>query len=309
MRTNQMKLWAVVLAAASVTACSTTGSQRLSNDWKNCMAAGVVIGGGAGGLDDAEAVRKGAVAGGIIGSLVCAMMRKDADGDGVHDDDDRCPGTPEGAVVDQNGCQPDHDGDGVVDANDRCPDTAPGARVDANGCEIDSDGDGVRDSADRCPGTPAGAAVDENGCELDSDSDGVVDSADQCPDTAAGVAVDNQGCELPQSYTLNGIYFEFDSAQLTAQSQQAVHDALTILRRHSDLKVEIAGHTDSKGSHEYNDALSQRRAEAVRRELVLHGIAPERLTARGYGEREPVADNATDEGRAKNRRVELRQGG
>jgi OOP family OmpA-OmpF porin len=93
---------------------------------------------------------------------------------------------------------------------------------------------------------------------------------------------------------------------LTGDSMDAVHDALTILRRHPDLIVEIAGHTDSKGSDSYNQALSQRRAEAVREELVAHGINASNLTARGYGESDPVADNATEEGREQNRRVELR---
>lgn len=304
---NGFRLILIAVLTLLLTACASTGSQRLSSDWKNCMAAGLVVGAAVGAPDDAEAVRKGAGAGAIIGSLVCAFMRKDADGDGVHDDDDRCPGTPEGAEVDQNGCQPDFDGDGVADADDQCPDTVAGARVDAQGCELDSDGDGVKNSADRCPNTPAGTAVDSNGCELDSDGDGVKDSDDQCPDTAAGVSVDNRGCDLPEAYTLNGIYFEYDSSRLTANSQTAVHDALEILRRHDDMKVEVAGHTDSRGSVEYNQALSQRRAAAVVSELVKHGIDASRLTARGYGESEPVADNDSDAGRAKNRRVELRQ--
>ncbi|NNL95828.1 MAG: OmpA family protein [Xanthomonadales bacterium] len=296
----------VAALAFLLSACASTGSQRLSSDWKNCMAAGLVVGAAAGATDDAEAVRETAAAGAIIGSLVCAFMRKDADGDGVHDDDDRCPGTPKGAEVDQNGCQPDLDGDGVPDSDDQCPDTASGARVDARGCEVDSDGDGVKDSADRCPGTVAGAAVDSDGCELDSDGDGVKDSADECPETEAGVAVDNRGCDLPQEYRLKGIYFEYDSARLTSASVAAIKDALTILNRHEDLQVEIAGHTDSRGTVEYNQGLSQRRADAVLRELVAKGIDPARLTARGYGESQPVAGNDTDEGRAKNRRVELR---
>lgn len=270
------------------------------------MAAGLVTGAAVGATDDAEAVRETAAAGAIIGSLVCAFMRKDADGDGVHDDDDRCPNTPKGVEVDQHGCQPDFDGDGVPDADDQCPDTVAGARVDANGCELDSDGDGVKNSADRCPNTPAGAPVDANGCELDSDGDGVKDSVDECPDTEAGVAVDNRGCDLPPEYRLNGIYFEYDSAKLTGASMAAVNDAFEILKRHDDLQVEIAGHTDSRGTEQYNQGLSQRRAETVLRELVAKGIDPARLTARGYGESQPVASNDTDEGRAKNRRVELR---
>jgi len=242
-----------------------------------------------------------------IVSIVCALMSKDEDGDGVKDDADRCPGTYPGAEVDQNGCELDFDGDGVPDRLDECPNTPAGARVNSVGCEGDSDGDGVKDSADQCPGTPAGAAVDEFGCELDTDGDGVVDSRDQCPDTEAGQAVDNTGCDLAENYRMKNVHFAFDSAQLTPQSKASLDDALEILQRHKDLVVEVAGHTDSVGTEAYNQSLSQRRAKAVREYLVAHGIAAERLTSKGYGESEPVADNATDEGRAMNRRVELRQ--
>jgi OOP family OmpA-OmpF porin len=234
------------------------------------------------------------------------MRHKDADGDGVIDEDDRCPGTFEGAAVDQNGCELDFDGDGVADRLDNCPRTPSGARVDSNGCELDSDGDGVVNSKDQCPDTPAGAAVDANGCELDDDNDGVVNSKDQCPDTAEGQPVDNTGCDLQEHYALNGIHFEFDSAKLTDDSTEAIHDALAILKRHPDLVVEVAGHTDSKGGDAYNQALSERRANTVRREMVLHGANAANLKAVGYGESEPVADNDTEEGRALNRRVELR---
>jgi OOP family OmpA-OmpF porin len=290
-----------------LSACASTGGTgNLSSDWKNCMAAGLAVGAATGATRESDDMREGAAVGAIIGSLWCALKHKDADGDGVGDDEDRCPGTMEGATVDQNGCELDFDGDGVVDRKDQCPDTPSGARVDANGCELDSDGDGVANSKDQCPNTPAGASVDAYGCELDSDGDGVANSKDQCPDTAEGQPVDNNGCDLEEHYTLNGIYFEYDSAKLTDDSMAAVHDALAILKRHPELVVEIAGHTDSKGTDAYNLVLSQKRAEAVRKELVLHGIDGANLTAKGYGESQPIADNGTDAGRAKNRRVELR---
>jgi OOP family OmpA-OmpF porin len=288
-----------------ISGCASMGYTGNSlEDFRKCVLTSGIVGGTAGAIAESEAVG-GAVAGAAIGALFCAR-RVDGDDDGVRDDDDRCPDTFPGATVDQNGCELDFDGDGVVDRLDECPDTPSGATVDARGCELDSDGDGVVDSKDRCPGTPAGARVDANGCELDSDGDGVVDSKDQCPGTAAGTPVDNVGCDLPPYYTLNGVYFEFDSARLTADSTAALDDALEILNRHADLVVEVAGHTDSRGTDAYNQRLSERRAASVVKYLVAHGISAERLTAKGYGESEPVADNATDEGRAKNRRVEMR---
>jgi OOP family OmpA-OmpF porin len=299
------KLVLMVGTVAVLSGCVSSGG-KLSSDWRNCMVAGLTVGGATGISRENKDIRNGALAGAVIGSLVCSLMNKDADGDGVHDDDDRCPGTFDGAEVDQNGCELDFDGDGVVDRLDQCPDTPSGARVDANGCELDSDGDGVVNSKDQCPNTPAGASVDANGCELDDDNDGVANSKDQCPDTAEGQPVDNNGCDLAENYTLNGIYFEYDSANLTADSQDAVHDALAILKRHPELVVEIAGHTDSRGTDGYNKSLSQRRADAVRKELVMHGVNASNLTSKGYGEAQPVASNDTDAGRAKNRRVELR---
>ncbi|HXI21478.1 MAG TPA: thrombospondin type 3 repeat-containing protein, partial [Gemmatimonadales bacterium] len=118
----------------------------------------------------------------------------DSDGDGVWDRDDRCPGTPLGALVDRHGCPTDHDGDGVPDGLDRCPLTPPGATVDQAGCTMDSDSDGVVDGLDQCPDTPKGALVDEHGCPIDSDSDGVYDGLDRCPNTPAGATVDALGC-------------------------------------------------------------------------------------------------------------------
>jgi OOP family OmpA-OmpF porin len=234
--------------------------------------------------------------------------RRDSDGDGVFDDADACPGTPAGAAVDAQGCPPpaDADGDGVLDAADACPGTARGAKVDARGCELDSDGDGVKDSADRCPNTPAGRTVDAQGCELDSDGDGVKDSADACPATPAGTRVDAKGCTLASLIELEGVTFETGSAQLTGASQAKLDEAAQTLKQNPGLAVEVAGHTDSLGDAEKNRALSQRRAESVRDYLVSAGVAADTISARGYGEDEPMASNDTAAGRAENRRVELR---
>ena len=196
----------------------------------------------------------------------------------------------------------DADGDGVNDNLDKCPGTPSGTPVDANGCELDSDGDGVVDHLDKCPGTPAGAKVDANGCELDSDHDGVVDRIDQCPNTPAGDKVDEVGC----SFNLRlAVFFDNDSATIKPESYPDLDRAVSLMKRDDQVRGTIEGHTDSNGSDAYNLRLSQRRADAVRQYLIEHGIAASRIDAVGRGESQPIADNKTAEGRAQNRRVVL----
>lgn len=229
----------------------------------------------------------------------------DSDGDGVADDLDRCPGTPAGTAVDTSGCPPDEDGDGVTNDNDKCPGTPAGARVDAVGCELDSDGDGVGDSRDQCPNTPAGTPVDEKGCPRDGDGDGIVDGVDQCPDTPKGERVDATGCPFKQEILLQGVKFATNSADLLPESIPVLDRAVATLKRYPELNIEVAGHTDDRGADAYNLQLSARRAESVLTYLKDHGVT-NLLTSRGYGESEPLASNATADGRAQNRRVVLR---
>jgi len=118
----------------------------------------------------------------------------DADGDGVIDANDKCSGTPKGALVDRRGCPTDADSDRVSDGLDRCPSTPAGVEVDENGCPTDEDNDGVPDGVDRCRGTPLGAAINAVGCSSDADNDQVPDGLDRCPDTPAGATVDALGC-------------------------------------------------------------------------------------------------------------------
>ena len=187
----------------------------------------------------------------------------DTDGDGVNDDLDKCPGTPAGTAVDSSGCPlpQDDDGDGVTNDIDKCPGTPAGAKVDASGCELDSDGDGVGDSRDQCPNTPAGAKVDEQGCELDSDGDGVVDSEDKCPDTPKGDRVDAIGCSFKEEIKLPGVVFETEQGRPAAREPPGARTApsrrSSVIRRST---IEVAGHTDSRGSDALNLDLSARRA-------------------------------------------------
>lgn len=137
----------------------------------------------------------------------------------------------------------------------------------------------------------------------DTDKDGVIDSLDKCPDTAAGVAVDAYGCPRKGSITLEGVAFELNSARLTAGSQAVLDNVAADLKKFPRLRIELQGHTDSSGSDQYNLTLSQQRADAVRARLLEQGVPATQLVAKGYGEKQPIADNTTTEGRATNRRV------
>lgn len=294
-----------VILVLFLSACASSGGKSAWYDqWGACAAGGAAVGIAAGATDDFDTAMAGAVGGFVVGGAICAMS--DTDADGVKNYRDDCRGTPAGGVVDDRGCEIDSDGDGVVDRLDECSGTTTGARVDARGCELDSDGDGVPDSRDSCPGTPAGTAVDDNGCELDSDSDGVANGLDKCPNTVQGTPVDNSGCELAAEYEFENVNFEFDSAKLAAGSTAMLDEGVKILQRRADLKVEIAGHTDSQGNEQYNLGLSERRAQAVADYLIAQGVDAGSIAVKGYGESQPVADNGTEEGRAANRRVELR---
>ncbi len=143
--------------------------------------------------------------------------------------------------------------------------------------------------------------------EADSDGDTVPDSRDLCADTLPGVRVDASGCIIDaQTVTLNTIAFSPRSVELTNASKQALMPVATSLKSQDNLKVQIAGHTDSVGAAEYNQTLSQQRADAVMKFLIDQGVDAKRLTAIGFGETQPVADNNTVSGRAMNRRVEFR---
>lgn len=141
----------------------------------------------------------------------------------------------------------------------------------------------------------------------DSDGDGVPDDQDRCPDTIRGTQVDANGCAIQHSViTLQGVHFENDSARLSQSSLTMLEQAAAALRGQPSMQVEVAGHTDSAGSDAYNQRLSERRAASVVDHLVQSGIDRSRLKSVGYGESRPIADNASAEGRASNRRVEFR---
>jgi outer membrane protein OmpA-like peptidoglycan-associated protein len=244
----------------------------------------------------------------------------DSDGDGICDALDRCPGTPRGATVDANGCPIDSDGDQVWNGLDQCPDTPRGCTVDAAGCPIDSDGDGVCDGLDTCPDTPRGCTVDAKGCLSDSDGDGVCDGLDKCPNTPPGTRVDSEGCppsEVRMRETelldtglirLHDVNFETAKADILPESHRALDVVGEVLSKWPQLKIEVGGHCDSRGSDAYNLTLSRQRVASVRTYLLRQfpKLEAGQLTAKGYGESVPLEPNTSPENMAQNRRVEFK---
>ncbi len=242
----------------------------------------------------------------------------DRDGDGVPDTEDACPDVPGVKTADPktNGCPPDRDGDGVPDTEDACPDV-PGPRnadPKKNGCPADRDGDGVPDTEDACPDVPGVKTADPktNGCPPDRDGDGVPDTEDACPDVPGPRNADpkKNGCPLVriesgQVKILEQIKFKFNSAEIL-DSQPLLDAVAKTLAEHPEIKhLRVEGHTDNVGSAAYNKDLSRRRAASVERALVASGVDKKRLSSSGFGLERPTEDNATDEGRAANRRVEF----
>ncbi|HLV20042.1 MAG TPA: OmpA family protein [Polyangiaceae bacterium] len=245
----------------------------------------------------------------------------DRDGDGIADASDACPDTAGVASddPDKHGCPPDRDGDGIVDADDACPDTAGEANDDPklNGCPPDRDGDGVLDAEDACPDTPGVKTTDPetNGCPPDTDGDGIRDDVDACPREKGQADPDpkQNGCPKMVRVTeseiviMQQVQFKTASDEILPASDELLKEVAAVLLEHPEiLKVEVQGHTDDRGSDAYNETLSQRRATSVVRWLTEHGVQASRLTAKGYGEAQPIADNETEEGRQQNRRVQFK---
>lgn len=155
--------------------------------------------------------------------------------------------------------------------------------------------------------TPAPPPAPQPTCaDLDDDGDGVNNCDDRCPGTAPGTAVGPDGCPVPLTIDLRGVNFDFDKSNLRPDAIATLNEAIEILKKYPELRVEVAGHTDWIGTEQYNQGLSERRAKAVYDYLVNNGIAASRLVGPvGYGENRPIDTNETAEGRARNRRTEL----
>lgn len=232
----------------------------------------------------------------------------DSDGDGIVDQLDYCPLE---AAPTKDGCPVrDRDGDGKLDEVDQCPDVPSEL---PSGCpDDDPDKDGIPIGADLCPTVPG---IGPDGCpDPDPDKDGILGADDRCPnepETFNGFE-DKDGCPdvLPDKVAeftgaVQGIYFELGKSQIRQTSFPVLDRAVAVLQEYPDVRMRIAGHTDSTGESEDNVELSKARAQAVADYLIGKGVDSSRLETIGYGEESPVADNTTTEGREQNRRIEF----
>jgi OOP family OmpA-OmpF porin len=244
----------------------------------------------------------------------------DTDGDTIADPADACREVAGVANADpaKNGCPPDTDGDTIPDAVDACV-TVPGIASEdrtKHGCPPDTDGDGFADPVDACRELPGVASEDpaKNGCPPDTDGDGFRDDQDACPQEKGGDDPDpsKRGCPKLVRVTEKEIVIleqvQFDTAKATIKpaSDPLLDSVAQVLVEHPEiLRLEVQGHTDSKGNKRTNTKLSNERAKSVKAALEKRGVAAERLVAMGYGPDKPIGDNKTDEGRAMNRRVQF----
>jgi outer membrane protein OmpA-like peptidoglycan-associated protein len=214
----------------------------------------------------------------------------------------------------------DSDGDGISDLEDNCPDEAAGANPDPmrEGCPTaDHDGDGILDAEDICPNEAAGKSPDPSraGCPFtDGDGDKIADIDDKCPNQAGPpnpFDPARHGC--PELARLEGnkieilqqIFFENDSATIKDESFPVLHAVADILKKLEGARIRVEGHTDDKGSDDYNLDLSKRRARSVAQWLVVNGgIDANRLETEGYGKSRPIV-SGTNANTGQNRRVEF----
>ena len=263
--------------------------------------------------------------------LIIKFGGTDTDNDGIYDDEDACPEVF--GLIEYNGC-PDADNDGVIDSKDDCPDVA--GLESLNGCP-DTDNDGIADKDDACPNDKGTKA--NKGCP-DADNDGIIDSKDNCPNVA-GPEVNN-GCPWPDTdgdgvldkdddcpdvfgiASNNGcpevtvqdiakleelfktVYFETNKANFKPETISKLNEAIEIITKYPTAKFAISGHTDSIGNNDSNMKLSEKRAIAVKNYLVSKGVSSNNLTAKGFGETQPVESNMYNAGRPSNRRVDIK---
>ncbi len=235
------------------------------------------------------------------------VVELDADNDEIPDNLDLCDNSLHENNIMPYGCRKialDDDHDGIFNAKDECPTTPLGEAVNDLGCSLDGDSDGVIDALDKCPDTSAGEPVNEEGCLLDEDLDGVQDHIDECPATPEGFEVNEIGCAISITLQVN---FANNSSEFPNELKERAIQFAEYLNANPNMRANIIGHTSRTivSNARYNLKLSKRRAESVRNELLKNDVERYRLKVDGKGFEEPIADNATEEGRAKNRRITI----
>ncbi|MFO0593246.1 MAG: OmpA family protein [Polyangiaceae bacterium] len=237
--------------------------------------------------------------------------------------EDTVPPAPPKKWVNTDARPADTDHDGLPDDIDLCP-TEPEDHKRPNpddGCPAppDRDGDGIPDSADACPDKPEDfdKIDDADGCpEDDFDKDSVPDATDACPKEPGEPSAekDKNGCPVfirrlegsTEIEILKQVQFATGSAKILSNSFKILDEVVKLMTINKDIAlVAIEGHTDDRGKPKDNEKLSDDRANSVRQYIIDHGIHPDRLTAKGFGQDKPIADNKTADGRQKNRRVEF----
>lgn len=240
----------------------------------------------------------------------------------LEDTDPKSPPRKVQIVPDAADYDLDTDGDGYPDAIDKCPTVKEDGQEPepTDGCPAgsDRDGDGIPDIADACPAKAEDkdGVLDTDGCpEEDGDSDGIADRQDKCP-TEPGPRseiAEKNGCpsltrvsEDGEVELLQPIEFEFGKAVIKPVSYPILDEVVTLMKARPKMRIGVYGHTDDRGAIALNMRLSGERARACLRYIVERGIAANRLESEGFGPNKPVADNDTDIGRARNRRVEFK---
>jgi outer membrane protein OmpA-like peptidoglycan-associated protein len=263
-------------------------------------------------------------AAGMAGVSISLFGKKDKDGDGIFDSEDPCPDDAEDidGYEDSDGCPDyDNDSDGIPDKKDKCPNQKEDfdGFEDEDGCpDLDNDQDGILDVNDQCPSQPEDfdGYLDEDGCpDLDNDRDGILDKDDRCPnqpETKNGFE-DEDGCpdekpepkvEAPKEIILSaGTNFTAGKSELLPGAYKELDKVVEVMKQNPDTRWRIEGHTDNKGSDKINKKISLARAQAVLNYFVSQGLNTARFEVFGLGKDLPIADNNTEEGRAKNRRV------
>lgn len=185
----------------------------------------------------------------------------------------------------------DSDGDGVSDTLDRCPGTPAGVAVDNNGCPPDSDRDGVADYLDKCPGTPAGLAVDKDGCPPVAEKVVILASEPKVEEKVVAAVAEKKAEVIILAF--EDIHFDFNQSTLKPEARTILKRNIQLLKENPNAKIRVAGYTSASGTKEYNQSLSERRAKAVQEFLINEGvITRERLTTIGYGETDPAENEA-----------------